>query len=182
MQTTTNSASAKTSQTSVKDAFSVLTTDHRAVEKMYKQYEKLAKARAAVSERQTLAQQICAELSAHLQAEEEIFYPALRSELKDQGMLDEADVEHESVESLISQIMAMGADEEKYDAKVSVLCEYVAHHVKEEEEEMFPQARRLKSIDWIAMGEKIVSRKEKLLARKVNLAGKEKAAKKTSSK
>lgn len=122
---------------------------------MYRAYEKLVRSHARRSERKALANRICAALTVHADAEEAIFYPALRPLLKDQDLLDEAEVEHASAKDLIAQIEAMRPDEPLYDAKVIVLCEYVAHHVEEEENEMFPKVRKVKGLDLVELGREL---------------------------
>jgi hemerythrin superfamily protein len=148
-----------------KDACDLLDADHKAVKKMFKEYEELteSKARSASQKKQELAQQICQELTVHAQVEEELFYPALRGALKETDLLDEAEVEHQSAKDLIAQIQA-GGDEEKIDAKVKVLGEYIDHHVKEERNEIFPKARAARKLDLIAMRDAIEARKEDLLS------------------
>jgi len=143
------------------DATALLQRDHAEVKKLFKQYEKLADAEADGAERGELAAQICAMLTVHATIEEEIFYPAARAAEVDADLLDEADVEHASAKDLISQIESMSPDDDLYDAKVSVLGEYVNHHVEEEEGQMFPKARRAK-VDLEGLGEQIKSRKEAL--------------------
>ena len=127
-----------------KDACDLLDADHRAVKKMFKEYEELtgSRARSAAQKKVDLARQICQELTVHAQIEEEIFYPALREVLKDTDMLAEAQVEHQSAKDLIAQIQGMGEADEMFDAKVKVLGEYIDHHVQEEEGEMFPKCRK----------------------------------------
>ena len=149
-----------------KDACDLLDADHKAVKKMFKEYEELTSSRArnASQKKKELAQQICQELTVHAQVEEEIFYPALREVLKDTDLLDEAAVEHQSAKDLIAQIQAAGEPDEKVDAKVKVLGEYVDHHVKEERGEIFPKARAAKKLDLIAMREELESRKEELMS------------------
>ena len=95
--------------------------------------------------------------------EEEIFYPAARDADVDAALLDEADVEHASCKELIAQIEAMDADDELYDAKVTVLGEYIDHHVKEERDEMFPQCRA-SAMDLKAIGAALAERKAELMA------------------
>ena len=126
------------------DATLLLTRDHTEVHKLFKQYEKLADAQGESSDRQALAEEICLKLTIHATSEEEIFYPAAREAGIESDLLDEAEVEHASAKDLIAQIRAMTPDEDLYDAKVKVLGEYIDHHVKEEEEEMFPKCRKSK--------------------------------------
>jgi len=149
-----------------KDACDLLDADHKAVKKMFKEYEELtsSRARGASQKKKELAQQICQELTLHAQVEEEIFYPALREALKDTDLLDEAAVEHQSAKDLIAQIQAAGEPDEKVDAKVKVLGEYVDHHIKEERGEIFPRARAAKKLDLMAMREELETRKEELMS------------------
>ena len=149
-----------------KDACDLLDADHKAVKKMFKEYEELtsSKARSASQKKKELAQQICQELTVHAQVEEEIFYPALRGALKDTDLLDEAAVEHQSAKDLIAQIQAAGEPDEMFDAKVKVLGEYIDHHVKEERGEIFPKARAAKKLDLMAMREELETRKEELMS------------------
>src|SRR3546814_6315172 len=82
--------------------------------------------------------------SIHAQIEEEIFYPAARqvATKETDPMLDEAEVEHGSVKELIADIEGGSRNEDElFDARVKVLGEYVKHHVKEEEGELFPKIR-----------------------------------------
>jgi len=145
------------------DATALLQRDHAEVKKLFKQYEKLADAEADGAERGELAAQICAMLTVHATIEEEIFYPAARAAEVDADLLDEADVEHASAKDLISQIESMSPDDELYDAKVSVLGEYIDHHVQEEEGEMFPKCRK-SEMDLAALAEALAERKSELMA------------------
>jgi len=149
-----------------KDACDLLDADHRAVKKMFKEYEELAgsRARNAAQMKKDLAMQICQELTVHAQIEEEIFYPALREVFKDADPLDEAAVEHQSAKDLIAQIQGAGDADEMFDAKVKVLGEYIDHHVKEERGEIFPKARSARKLDLVAMREQLETRKEELMS------------------
>lgn len=144
------------------EAIAQLTDDHARVKKMFKQYEKLVKAEADDGERQDLAAMICAELTAHATAEEEIFYPAARDAINAPDLIDEADVEHASAKDLIAQIESSSPADDLYDAKVKVLGEYINHHVQEEEGEMFPKVRKAK-LDTVALGEQIAARKAEIM-------------------
>jgi hemerythrin superfamily protein len=148
-----------------KDACDLLDTDHKAVKKMFKEYEELtnSRGRTVAQKKMDLARQICHELTVHAQVEEEIFYPALRAALKDTDMLAEAEVEHQSAKDLIAQIEGMGEADEMFDAKVKVLGEYIDHHVKEERNEIFPKARSNRKLDLFAMRDELMARKEELM-------------------
>ena len=132
---------------------------------MFTDYEELtgSRARSAGPKKMDLAGQICQALSVHAQIEEEIFYPALRQAIKDTDLLDEAEVEHQTAKDLIAQILVAAAPDDKFDAKVKVLGEYIDHHVKEERTEMFPKARAARKLNLGAMREQLLARKEELL-------------------
>ncbi|HEY9106768.1 MAG TPA: hemerythrin domain-containing protein [Roseateles sp.] len=145
------------------DAIELLTADHKEVKTLFKAYDKLVKEEADSGEKQATALQICVLLTAHATAEEELFYPAAREVLgEDEDLVDEADVEHASAKELIAQIEAGTPDDPLYDAKVKVLGEYIDHHVKEEEGEMFPKLRK-SDLDLDALGEELAGRKAELL-------------------
>ena len=152
-------ASARAAKT---DATILLQRDHDQVKKLFKQYEKLTKAEADGLERKELAEQICRMLTVHAQIEEEIFYPAARQAQVDDDLLDEAEVEHSSAKDLIAQIQGMDPDEELYDAKVTVLGEFIDHHVQEEEGEMFPKCRKAK-MDLAGLAGALAGRKTELM-------------------
>ncbi len=151
-----------TSQSGSVDATKLLAADHKEVKGLFADYEKLAKAEADGGDRQTLAQRICALLTVHATIEEEIFYPAAREALDEQEVLDEAEVEHESVKDLVSQIESISPDDELYDAKLKVLGEYVNHHATEEEGEMFPKCRK-SDMDLAELGSELEERKGELM-------------------
>lgn len=162
-KTPTRSSARKSAST---DALKLLTEDHDEVKALFKQYEKLVKDEADDDEKLAIAQEICTKLTVHATVEEEIFYPAARQALgEDADLIDEADVEHASAKDLIGQIEASSPeDDDHFDAKVKVLGEYIDHHVKEEEGEMFTKVKKAKGdIDLDAIGEEIATRKEELM-------------------
>ena len=147
-----------------KDACALLDTDHKKVKALFKDYQGLVDSRSRSSaKKRQLADQICLELTVHATIEEEIFYPAVRQAIKDNALMNEAVVEHTSAKDLIAQIKAMDADDEMFDAKVTVLGEYIDHHVKEERNEMFAKARKTK-LDLVKLGEQLLQRKQELMA------------------
>jgi len=141
------------------DAIKLLKDDHKQVKTWFRQYESLEDD----ADKQALAEQICLALTVHTQIEEEIFYPAARGAIADGDLLDEAEVEHASAKQLIAEIQAMKAGDRLFDAKVTVLGEYVNHHVEEEETEMFPEARD-SDLDLKALGVELAERKAALMA------------------
>ena len=142
-----------------KDAIALLKADHGMVSGLFADYEKTNSS----TKKKALVAEICSELSVHAQIEEEIFYPAVKAALKDKLLVPEATVEHASVKDLIAQIEGVEPDGEIYDAKVKVLSEYVKHHVKEEQNEMFPKAKA-SSLDLVELGARMAARKADLLA------------------
>jgi hemerythrin-like domain-containing protein len=154
------SASKKKSSSARKpaDALALLRADHQKVTALFEQFEKTR----SEDRKSALAQQICQELTVHAQIEEEIFYPAAREVLRDEDLIDEATVEHQGAKDLIAQIEASGPGEDLFDAKVTVLSEYIKHHVKEEQNELFPKLRKTK-LDLKMVGEQLQARKMELM-------------------
>jgi hypothetical protein len=145
------------------DATRLLADDHREVHALFEQYRQLADAGASGDERRPLAEEICTLLTVHAALEEEIFYPAARAAGVDASVLDEAEVEHASAKDLIAQIRDMEAEAPLYDAKVAVLGEYVAHHVVEEEDKLFPTCRA-SSLDLDDLGARLAARRSELMS------------------
>ena len=144
------------------DAVQLLTSDHAEVAALFKKYDKLAESNAKSSDRQAHAEQICTLLTVHATIEEEIFYPAARAAGVEDSLMDEADVEHAAAKDLIAQIRAMSPEEDHYDAKVKVLGEQIEHHVKEEQDEMFPKCRAA-GMDMAELGKALAARKDELM-------------------
>src|SRR5205085_2408446 len=132
----------------------------RKVEELFAKFEKARDA----TRKEGLAKQICTELVIHTIIEEEIFYPACKSEIEDEDILEESYVEHDGAKVLIAELLGSEPDAEFYDAKMSVLSEMIKHHVKEEEkrsEGLFAQAREA-GLDIEALGERLMARKNEL--------------------
>lgn len=147
--------SRSTSRKAAKTVLDMLADDHKKVQKMFRQFEKMRDDMAA---KQELVEKCCAELTVHAQLEEELFYPALRDSIKQVDLLLEAQVEHDSAKQLIEELSSMRPDDELYDAKFTVLGEYVKHHIEEEEKQIFPKAKRA-GLDLEAMAEEAQERK-----------------------
>ncbi|MBA5639156.1 hemerythrin domain-containing protein [Duganella sp. LX20W] len=139
------------------DAIAVLKADHANVKDLFEQYEQLGERAHATKKK--LATRICLALTQHATAEEELFYPAVRDAIAEcADQVDEALVEHGSAKELIAQILAMEEGDQLYDATVKVLSELIAHHVGEEEGEIFPRVQD-SELDLVALGTAIQQRK-----------------------
>lgn len=147
------------------DAIGLLKADHCTVEDLFQKF-----CSASNKDRKlALAQQICNELKIHAQIEEKILYPAFDGKI-DEDLLRESYVEHDGAKILINDIMENGANDAFFEAKVTVLCEEIQHHVKEEEkpaEGMFAQCRQT-GVDLVALRDEMLALKEQLQAKAEN--------------
>jgi hemerythrin superfamily protein len=161
--TTTNRRSAARKRTArgKDDALKLLKADHKEVADLVGKFES---GRISKDRKVAIAKQICMALTVHAQIEEEIFYPAARETVRGaDDLLDEAAVEHESVKELIASIEDSSPDnDDLFEARVKVLGEYVKHHVKEEEGQIFPKVRK-SDMDLAEIGQQLAARKEELM-------------------
>jgi hemerythrin superfamily protein len=145
------------------NAIELLIADHRRVDALFKEFENESDGRRKVA----IATEICNELTVHATAEEDIFYPRalaafeVENKSDNKDLIWEATVEHGTLEGLIASLSGVSASDDAFEAHVKVLKEYVKHHVKEEEGQMFPKVR-MTGLDLEAMGEEIAARKEQL--------------------
>lgn len=137
-----------------------LTEDHKKVKKAFRDFEKLDP-HEDQAQCDPLVKQTCAELEVHAALEEELFYPAVRSCLGDEALVDEAEIEHMVLKNLISQLKGMSPEDEKLATTFKVLGEYAKHHIQEEEGEIFPQLSQAK-FDWQDLLEKMDERRAEL--------------------
>lgn len=142
------------------EVINALKDDHKRAKKAFRDFEKLDP-REDSAACQSIVMKTCSELEIHTTLEEEFLYPAARSCLKDEELIDEAEVEHDSAKALIAQLKSMRPDDAKYAATFKVLGEYVKHHITEEEKEMFPKLTHAK-LDWQELQGSIQSRRESL--------------------
>jgi hemerythrin-like domain-containing protein len=141
-------------------ALELLASDHRKVEDLFEQYEDGKE--GDEDAKRALAEQICGELTAHTRLEEELFYPWLKENMDEMDKVEEAYVEHAGAKDLIAQIQGAAEIDDAYDAKVKVLSEYIKHHVKEEEQEIFPEVKaEQEELD--ELGQEMAARKAELM-------------------
>jgi len=153
-----NSRAASAARAQVLEA---LIDDHKRVKKAYRDFKKLD-AQEDAERCEELVKQVLADLQVHATLEEELLYPAAREGLDEADLLDEAEVEHESAHALIDQLMLMSPQDDKYTARFTVLCEYVLHHIKEEEGELFVALQKAR-LDWPTIASEMQTRREELM-------------------
>ena len=145
------------------DAIDLLQADHDEVRQMFDDYETLLDDEAPEAEREELAWQICAMLGVHTAIEEELLYPAAREVLDGSRLIDVASIEHSVARALIAEIEEMSASDALFDARVTVLGEYMRHHIEEEEEELLPQMAQA-GVDMQALGAQLAELKQEMMA------------------
>lgn len=154
------SKSGKQAQTSENQrvVLDMLIEDHQRIQEMFQDFEDMGEDDEA---RRDLVQTACAELTVHAQLEEELFYPAVREEIDEEHLIDEAQVEHGVIKDLITQLEYTEPDDDLYAATFHVLAEYTNHHIEEEESEIFTQVRDSK-LDLSALAEEMTERRSEL--------------------
>lgn len=116
------------------DATAMLCADHRQVEQLFQQYQE--------SKSQSVADEICTELTVHSEIEEKLIYPALGAEVSGgQKLESHAESEHQEVKDAIIGIARAGYGTQEADRLMQHIIEAVGHHVREEENEIFPKMR-----------------------------------------
>lgn len=149
------------------DAITLLKADHKEVRELL---DTLAETTTrAIKKRGELVQKIATLLKAHTTIEEEIFYPAFKAAGEkgdDDKMYFEAMEEHRAAGDLVlPDLLSTDPTSEKFSGRAKVLKELVEHHVEEEEQEMFPRAKKLLSKDALAtLGQQLEDRKNELLS------------------
>jgi hemerythrin superfamily protein len=150
---TTDQASTDTPE----DAIDILKSDHQIVKEQFKEFARLGLA-APLTTRIVLVQDICIRLTIHATIEEELFYPAVRTVIDDEELMNKAEVEHATAKYIIEQLLPVQLDDEYFHAKVRVLREYTKHHIDEEESIIFPKVKQT-HLDLRTLGRQLLDRK-----------------------
>lgn len=136
----------------------IIKRDHRKVEKLFKEYEDLGDQAFATKKKK--AEEIAKELKLHMEMEEKLVYPLLLEEFtkEDDKMVEEGFAEHDVAKRILEELSVTHPEDPQFDARVKVLNENIAHHVKEEEEELLPVAdKNLTQEELNDMGEKLTA-------------------------
>jgi hemerythrin superfamily protein len=146
------------------NALEFLKHQHDEVDEMFSRFEEI-KDNGDDAQKEDLVARICEALTIHAQIEETIFYPAARRAVQEQGqeLLDEAAVEHQTLKDIVGRLEMAPTSDPLYDAGVKVLSEYTKHHVREEENELFPKVRQT-NLDLDALGRQLAERQQELEA------------------
>ena len=137
----------------------MLKEDHRKVKELFEEFEN-----ADGREMGQIAATAIQELEVHAALEEKLIYPAIREEIDEDDMMDEAVEEHHVVHVLIKELKKLKPSDPKFQAKFKVLGEMVKHHIEEEEGEVLPKAEE-SDIDWHSLEERVMKQKETLLSK-----------------
>lgn len=125
------------------NVFELLKTDHEKVSRIFDELAETTE--RAVKTREEKFAQLKQELDIHAHIEETIFYPILKREAETRAITLEGFQEHRVIKRLLTELEEMSVESEVWTAKFKVLKESVEHHVDEEEDEMFTQARAVLS-------------------------------------
>jgi hemerythrin-like domain-containing protein len=122
------------------DAITFLKDEHKTVEQLFKRFEKAGD--RAHAEKRDIVERFTEALSVHAALEEQLFYPVVRATVpRTEDIALESLEEHHIVKWVLSELEHMDPADERFDAKVTVLIENVRHHVREEEQDLFPRVR-----------------------------------------
>jgi hemoglobin-like flavoprotein len=144
------------------DPKQLLKKQHREVEALFKKAEK-----AKPEQRRALMSEIAANLQLHMNIEEGIFYPAVKElgNKKAEELVAESFEEHHVVKLVIAELPKVDPEDERFEAKMTVLKELIEHHVEEEEDEMFDLADKLDDEILEDVGERMMAEVEKVKGR-----------------
>lgn len=132
----------------------MLKEDHEKVKKLFANFKS-----AEGKEQADIAATAIMELEVHAELEEKLIYPAIREEIDEEELMNEAIEEHHLVHVLIKELKKLKPKDEVFQAKFKVLGELVRHHVEEEEGEMFPRAQK-SGVDWEKLEAAVMKRRE----------------------
>jgi hemerythrin superfamily protein len=143
--------------------FAMLKEDHQKVKELFEQFEHAEDGRT----KKRIMQEAIRELDVHAALEESLIYPAIRKEIEEEDVMDEALEEHHVAHVLLNELKRTRSSNSRSEAKFKVLGESVKHHIQEEEGSMFPKAEKLE-LDWEELAQESLTRKEALMERKGN--------------
>jgi len=122
------------------DAIVMLKEDHKEIRRLFREFQ--AAGENAKKHKGRLVDRILEALTVHTYIENEGLYPFVREQVPDlEDDVLESYEEHHVADVLCMELAAMSPDDERFDAKTTVLIESVTHHIEEEEQDWFPKVR-----------------------------------------
>ncbi len=144
--------------------YQILKAEHVELKRHLKEAEDTTE--RAIKTREALLGRIALAVRAHAHAEELAFYEPLMADAALHDALLEGKEEHELAELELTRIEALPVTDETWGAKMEVLRETLTHHMDEEEEKMFPKARKTLDGDAaVEAGERFLAEKKAFLDR-----------------
>jgi hemerythrin superfamily protein len=143
------------------NALTLLKQDHQNVEGLFSRFEELASG-SGTKAKGDVVQKIVTQLSIHAGIEEQVFYPAVRAAVAevDPTILESLE-EHHALKLLLAEVEKLAPTAERFNAKTTVIIENVRHHVREEEDELFPKVREAMTVQQLEeLGEALAKAKE----------------------
>lgn len=125
------------------DIITLLRQDHKHVLTLFKQLSDTTNAESKT--RVSLFEKLEKELIVHTTFEEKFFYPGLKTNPKTKDITLEAYQEHHVIGHILADICTVSFDHDVWKAKLIVLNENTKHHIKEEEQDLFPKVRQVLS-------------------------------------
>jgi hemerythrin superfamily protein len=144
----------------------MLREDHQKLKELFDQFGKTTNK----NEKRNIVTAAIAALEVHATLEEELIYPAWQEHVEEHGLTDESLAEHHVVHLLINELKEINPEDERYNAKFTVLSEHVTHHIKEEEGKMFLQAEKA-DVDWDRLTKHVIERRQSLEQKTLWLLG-----------
>ncbi|MCT1355151.1 hemerythrin domain-containing protein [Gordonia sp. p3-SID1431] len=143
------------------DAIVILRDDHKQIRKLFRDFR--SQGDNAVKTKGKIVDKIIEALTVHTYIENEVMYPEIRKRVPDlEDDILESYEEHHVADVLVIELAALSPDNERFDAKTTVLIENVEHHIEEEEDEWFPKVREaLSRKELREIGEEMLRRREK---------------------
>src|SRR5215216_2103507 len=117
-------------------AIELLMKDHRKVDDLFAQIE------SGAGDPEMIFDQIYSELSLHADVEESLFYPELEQRAETADTVQHSYKEHQEVRTMLDELAAGNPGSAEWLAQLNELKQSVQHHVREEENELFPKAQR----------------------------------------
>ena len=121
------------------DAIVMLKEDHKEVRALFREFQKSS---TTPARKEQIVRKVIELLTVHTYIENEVMYPRVRALVPDlEDDVLESYEEHHVADVLVMELDAMDRDDERFEAKATVLIENVTHHIEEEEQEWFPKVR-----------------------------------------